>query len=964
MKRKSLSIAVQMALASFVAVNASSAFADYAVGVDASSDAAVYAGSGSAQAASAAATDYESDTTGWPGVGSPASVSPLATTSATVDPSMGATANETSASNSIPDSVSQSGGSQAYAVTDSENNSTYDSINNPLADIRTDAVQENDIPASILGTSLTATTDAVADIAASAGYDGLNNAAALAAASASSLATSRIANFEISSDGSAISLISIADSYARATAYAYANDADDQWVSAAAAAAAASATAQISGNNLTNSNSIGEVSIGIDLVARAAADAYASATATGDSGLDDSSVTAHSASYAESLVLDNVITNSGNIEASDSGIRLHAYADWDVDQQSETNSAKTEVSGNDITNSGSIVVTNAVWGAGIDVRAVTGFYNAPLDADAFVRNNNITNTGMIAVSGLTLSSLESDYAGFGADGIRLRAYGNEIGVDSNAVVSGNYIANTGRIYAEDDAIELSSVHSNYVDSLVADNTIENTYGGRIVARDVGISIFSNGNVSGNTIRNSGLIVSDTGMSLDGMTLNKSDRADFDNINPIGTAVLVRSYDDNHADNNALVLNAPAYLAGTILLDKNADVEVALNSGASHSVRWAIQRDPGYTGYTGISNDVTFGQQDQGSDYTWVGGSTTRAVLGGPLPWFVNEGVNDINGQRNDVYATIDPSAFAASANMLADLSGMVSTMAKTGMSRTADKDGFWIAGHGARMNYDGNNSATTDQDTRLNGGSIGYTHHFDAARVGVMAGYSDADLQVGSFYNDIYNHSYSNQAKGGFAGIYVNGDIGWLNVNAGFSGGRLNHDDKRFVNDNLKWWGISYATASYDSTWYSPEVTLAVPFETAGGLTVTPSVHLQYTKQNIDSYTEKGSDSNAHVSGRDIAVSEAKVGLDITKTVGMASFTGRVGYLTRNSHGDDSVNVTMIGDTHEVSFFNKDINAAYVGAALNLELGERVDFNLSGNYLTGGDIASSGNVTGMIRFKY
>lgn len=379
------------------------------------------------------------------------------------------------------------------------------------------------------------------------------------------------------------------------------------------------------------------------------------------------------------------------------------------------------------------------------------------------------------------------------------------------------------------------------------------------------------------------------------------------------------------------------------------------------MRWAIQND---VTPEVLSINAQFGQQDQNNNYSWAGGSQTRALLTGPNPWFVNEGVTDINGVRNDIYATIDPSAFSAAANMLADLSGMVSTMSRIGMSQTGQKNGMWVSGNGTRMNYDGDNRATMDQDTRLMAGSVGYTHHFEGFKAGVMAGYSNAELQVGSLYRDLYRHSHDNDIRGGFAGLHLNSDIGWVNVNVGLSGGSLKHDDKRFVNDNLKWWGASYAKADYDSTWYSPELTLAVPFEAAEGLTITPNVHFQYTRQNIDSYSEKGSDSNARVSSRDISVSEVKAGFDVTKTIGMARFTGRVGYLNRNSHGDNSVRVSMIGDTQNVSFFYQDINAVYLGAGVNVNLGERVDLFLSGNYLTGKDFDNAGNVTGMLRFKY
>lgn len=762
-----------------------------------------------------------------------------------------------------------------------------------------------------------ATADAESYSEAVVGNNTVNNSGAVSAVDAA---------IEIGASSNAYS-------YATATAFDYSPEDADSW-----------AVSKVIQNTINNTGSLTSTD-GAGILLFSDAYAYDSEGST---------------SIAESFVNDNTIVNKGTIDADTSGISLQAWSS--VGQYSDS-LAEATINDNTIQNTGTLIVRNAWLGAGVDIRAVSGFNGVPSTANSYVENNTVSNSGVIAVSGLTTPSLLTDYAGFGADGIRLRAYGEEYGIDSDAVVSGNTISNTGHIYAEDDGLELSAVHNVEYAALVSGNTIDNTYAGRIVAKDVGVKVFSNGNVSGNTIRNSGLIVSDTGMSLDGANLIKSNRADFDNTNLIGTAILVRSYDDVHAENNQLILNAPSYLAGTILLDKNADVEVALNSGVSHSVRWAIQRDSGYFGPGGNGNAV-FGQEDQGSAYNWAGGSQTRAVLNGPNPWFVNEGVVDINGQRNDVYATIDPSAFSAATNMLADLSGMVSTMAKSGMSQIGDKNGVWVTAHGNRMNYDGDKRATMDQDTRLMGGSVGYTHHFDGFKAGVMAGYSNAELQVGSFYRDLYKHSYDNDIKGAFAGLHANADIGWLNVNAGLSGGRLNHDDKRFVNDNLKWWGASYATSDYDSTWYSPELTLSVPFEAGENLTITPNLHLQYTKQNIDSYNEKGSDSNARVSSRDIAVSEAKVGLDVSKTVGMARFTGRVGYLNRNSHGDNSVRVTMIGDTQDVPFFYQDINAVYVGAAVNINLGDRVDFNLSGNYLTGKDFENGGNVTGMLRFKY
>lgn len=837
------------------------------------------------------------------------------------------------------------------------------------------------------GILLGASSDAYAEADAEATADAIDSDQGdesydfdIARADAESYAESLIQSNTINNSGSvsasdaAIAILAESDANSYATAEARNASIDaDSW-----------AVSKILQNTINNNGTLNGRT-GILLFS----DAYAY-----DSETDNSTALAN--------VNNNTLINHGTINGEDAGVLLRVLSDIGG-VNNAVGDATSTLDTNTLINFGNILVED---GAGVELLAQS---TGGSEALSYIRTNTITNSGLISAGNVgedsdvtivatgsydSASNTDGGGAGLGSDGIRFRAVANESAIDfrnlDRAEVSGNTINNTGKIYAMDDGIEISASDGadigwfggrvlpgneiyeileegdilNYGNAVVLNNTINNTYGGRIVAGDVGINISAD-YVQRNVINNSGLIVSDPGMSLNGANLTKSDPASWqaNNANAIRFAgwaddEIDRSGNvgfDNVLENgtqNFLNLSAPGYLAGRIMLRAESDVNVTLTSGVSHSVRWAIQNDNDYV------------QENQSNAYTWAGGAMTRAVLNGPNPWFVNEGLEDVNGRRNDVYATIDPSAFSAAANMLADLSGMVSTMAKTGMNQTGEKNGVWIAANGTRMDYDGDKRATMDQDTRVMGGSIGYTHHFDGFKAGVMAGYSDAELQVGSFYRDLYRHSYDNDTRGGFAGIYGNTDIGWLNVNVGLSGGRLNHDDKRFVNDNLKWWGISYAKADYDSTWYSPEVTLSVPFEAGEGFTITPNLHLQYTKQNIDSYTEKGSDSNARVASRDIAVSEAKVGLDVSKTVGMARFMGRVGYLNRNSHGDNSVRVTMIGDTQDVPFFYQDINAVYVGAGVNINLGDRVDFNLSGNYLTGKDFDNGGNVTGMLRFKY
>ena len=840
-------------------------------------------------------------------------------------------------------------------------------------------------------------------------------------AAAAATAINTISGEVVVSSGSKIVL----DADSRVTADAEADGYDDsdngvQSVDNTALAYSSSAAASYSaaiigggnedeGNTVVNNGTIDSNDSGILLSAQAAsiaiADSYSYVDTDGDIGWSDDWYTeagARSASAALAGIGGNSVENNGTIFAEDFGIRLlasayardsaNAYSEYG-DESYYSDSFSTATAGiinNGVSNSGNIVVND---GTGIELLAVAAdpedSYPYTLDnAQAAVVMNTVTNNGLIAVSGDTypsdggfFSTLDGGGAGAGADGIRIRAYARA--TDDLAVVVGNKVFNNGRIYAEDDGIEMSAsdgpFDSGYdedtLSAAVQGNLIENNYSARIVAGDVGINL-SGDWVQDNEINNSGLIVSDPGMEVDGTDIIKSAQVDWDANN--ATAIRVVGYSDDsfgydYEFANRLNLSAPAYLAGRILLQNTADVLVSMTSGPSHSVRWAIQND----GFEGL-----YSQEDQSGyileqsapdgDYSYA-----RAALGGPVPWFVNEigfeALNvpseadplDKNGVINDIYATIDPTAFSAAGNVLADMTGSISSMLSSGgMNLNGKSNGLWLSVQAGKMDYDGDKVATLDNQVRVETAAIGYTRDLGAARLGVMAGYAKTNLDVGSLYGDLYNHSYENESAGAFAGIYASTSLGMLNIGVGVSAGMMSHDDKRFINDNLDWWGISYATATYDSTWYSPEISLSLPIAMGdSGWNFGPNVNYRYASQSIDGYTEKGSDADATVASRDIAMGELRAGLNLTKAAGKATFSAKVGYFQRDALGDDKVRVNMIGDQHDVPFFESDLNGGYAGIDINMALTDNVDLTLKGDYVNA-DNASGGSVNGTLKIKF
>ncbi|OOY57569.1 autotransporter outer membrane beta-barrel domain-containing protein [Solemya velum gill symbiont] len=677
--------------------------------------------------------------------------------------------------------------------------------------------------------------------------------------------------------------------YSEATAVSGGGNGD-----ASGGATAMAGTAEVHNNNVVNSGTIstdGEDSSGIELSAFAWADA--DVDLSGSSTTDSDGTTA-SGGFAS--VANNTITNSGDITtaggrgASSTGILLYADASaWaerfsdDTDGSDVARAGIAEITGNSVDNSG---VIDAWEGIVLEARASAFADNYAPSGEAYLTDNTITNSGTII-----------------ADNVGIAIRGEASGSVINTIFThGNSVDNSGSMEVYNGSgIIVGEAAPSGSGSYTWDNTINNT-GTILAGEDTAIGIY-------------------------------------------GDAEYYGSGGSGSSGSNTLILGAPGFIAGDIILDGDANVDVTLTSGAGNSVAWTFD--------------------DSGSN-----GPSLPVMTDGPLPWFTD------SNSGGSTWATIDPTAFAAAHNQVADLTGMASGMQFGSMGQddsgmasgdpmtSMDDGGLWLAIEAGESDYDGDGVTTLDQETTLTGIAAGYSAKLNPeTRVGAMLGYGKSELEVDSNIGIATVKSYESEQDGIFGGIYGRAKLGSIYLDLALNAGWQSHDQARLVNDNLQNDGTDFANASYDSFWFSPEIGVMLPIMVSDTLTVTPNLRARYVSQSIDGYTEKDSNSNATVDDIDIGVTELRGGLDVTHRTSVMALTGTIGYMSRSGSGDDSVNITMILDNNDVGFNYSDVDAAYGGISFAYKMNEATTLKLNASVTVGDDIdAASASASVNMKF--
>ena len=413
------------------------------------------------------------------------------------------------------------------------------------------------------------------------------------------------------------------------------------------------------------------------------------------------------------------------------------------------------------------------------------------------------------------------------------------------------------------------------------------------------------------------------------------------------------------------LHAPSFLGGAITFDSSTTLTIT--TGASQSVLWQLP------------------------DTSVLDGGAPN--FSGPVPWFYDTST----GQ----FATFDPTGLTASFNQMANTANMLGRLGRYGLRQTgrggpavapaalayengsgqstesfdgllATNSGpenayglktgsFWLTGFGGQANHDGDDT-TLDHTIDQIGAALGYAwNQSPGTRLGVMAGYMNGSITAESTWADAQDI----ESNGVFAGVYGDRRFGRLLLGLGLAGGWQTNDSSRFINDNTALTGgltlgESTADASYDSWFVTPEASLSADIALGGtGITLTPSVRGRYALQRTGSYTESGSNANATVDAHTLGVAEGDFELAISRSFQLVTLTGRAGYLVRSSAGDDDVPVTLLGITNSIGLGATDRSAAYLGAALELDLGPQASFTLDGQGYLSDDIDA---LEGMARF--
>jgi uncharacterized protein with beta-barrel porin domain len=524
--------------------------------------------------------------------------------------------------------------------------------------------------------------------------------------------------------------------------------------------------------------------------------------------------------------------------------------------------------------------------------------------------NTISNSGTITTDGSR-----------GSDAIAAREGSNTIinngaistqGNNSRGIfASGNQntITNTGAITT----VNSAGIRTN----LGNQNIIVNS--GAITTSGPGsLGILATGN--SNNISNSGSITT-TGVA-DGATSADGIYSDG-NSNTVTNSGSVISYFGKaiafSGSGNILNLANSSFLGGVIDLGTGTQINIATAANYSKLIN-----------YTGT-----------------LSGSITAS---GSVPAFINTSTNQV--------ATYDPTIFSASSDALGDMTSTISSLTPTRFNGSDKDHPLWVRGFGMASSYEGTD-ATLDRSYNYSGVAIGYD--FKRSKdlsLGVLGGYGQSSLWA----NAESTQSFKTSSDDGFLGLY--GQKRWKNVAVDFAllGGVQSFQQQRYVNDNLATLGNSNANASYKGWWIAPEAGITYNAGEVNGWRLLPTARLRYAQQRMGSYTETGGgDANASVSGRNVSIGQSFLGIRTQKTIKTNAgkntkmvIDAQVGYMYRGAVGDDSVNVTMIGQSQSLPTESSSRNAVAVSVGATLDLSSAVALSIRGDFTAGGGMQYGG----------
>ena len=489
----------------------------------------------------------------------------------------------------------------------------------------------------------------------------------------------------------------------------------------------------------------------------------------------------------------------------------------------------------------------------------------------------IIDSGKTITNSGTINSTEDIVAG-------------SIGIYGKPAGTNNTIVNSGTINSTflDGAIGIQSEGAN---TTIINSGAINATAGPDPGPGIGIRSIGNNAI----ITNSGTI---NATAAAGQTaIGISSAGDNAIITNSGKIIATTAINTVGSTANILNIQPQSYIGGAFNLANSTTVNI--NTGPSHSILYNL-----------ANTNIT-------------------PTFSGSEPGFFKSSTSQV--------ATYDPSGFKGTMNELGDLTNNLSRVGLNNLSNLKDKQ-FQLATFGGKLKHDGDSASTLAQQINQRGVSGSYNFKPQGnVNLNIIAGYVSGNISVDSRFAK----SYDIDSEGPFAGLLgvYNADLAL--VNFGVTAGRLQHNNKRFVNDNTIADGASHATASYDSTFLAPQIGISKNFN-SDNIIYKPSANVRYNIQSIDGYTETGSNSNATIKSYTTGVLESNIEIAATKLFNTNSYTIKTGYLNRQSMGDNNTSVTIIGQTKSISFGDKNNSSYYIGfgADVNLENNFKLSFDV------------------------
>ncbi len=528
---------------------------------------------------------------------------------------------------------------------------------------------------------------------------------------------------------------------------------------------------------------------------------------------------------------------------------------------------------------------------------------------------SVTDTGSITTAGADAVNATGDANTIVNAGALSTVGDHSEGIKANT--NFNSIANSGSITttgASSEGIQVNNSNTvtnagnittqgNFAEGILGGNDNEITNTGNITTSGKGsdgIDVFIN-----STVTNTGRIFT-TGAGARGVIVR-----DGSTVNNSGYVVSAQSNSFEFTSGNydfpgnaVLNLMAPSFIGGPMKFDIQTTVNIT--TGRSHSVLW---------------------------DFSNGGGMVPDMNFAGDVPWAWDA----VTSQ----FATLDPTALSAAPDVLADSVGSLSTLVRS--DGAPDYNDWWLRGFGNSAGY-GAQGVFNDYQT-LNGGIAGggsFVLNEDFS-LEFMIGYQATYLHV----NSAWMTSQTIYSDGIVGAVSASMDLEEFFADFTLFGGAQSNTSRRLVNDNLAPLGVSYADGTFDSWFIAPELRIGVDIETDGAWTLTPSATARYSLQQIDAYTETGSNANATIGVRQVQVFEGNLELAATRDIDSGTFTLRGGVQYRQNLGGPTEDITLLGQALSMPVNTGSKLIGYAGADVSYEIGDMAYLDASANIAVG-----------------